>query len=132
MNRDGGKGRERGDGSSKKVTFCDNFTKWSGIHFEILHCSCSCTYTFSAPVRTALHLAFKASRMFRRPRDGEGDGMPVKVLLQLCSCASDDLKICVTDVLQDHTNSTETELHQVCVCVCACDMLWQVTCWIFC
>ena len=44
--------------------------------------------------------------------------MPVKVLLQLCSCASDDLKICVTDVLQDHTNSTETELHQVCVCVC--------------
>ena len=41
--------------------------------------------------------------------------MPVKVLLQLCSCASDDLKICVTDVLQDHTNSTETELHQVCV-----------------
>ena len=80
--------------------------------------------------------------------------MPVKVLLQLCSCASDDLKICVTDVLQDHTNSTETELYQVyvcacvrvCVCVCACmraracvrvsvhvcDMLWQVTCWIFC
>ena len=84
--------------------------------------------------------------------------MPVKVLLQLCSCASDDLKICVTDVLQDHTNSTETELHQVCVCVCVCvwvcvcgcacvrvracvcvcvcvcvcDMLWQVTCWIFC
>ena len=46
--------------------------------------------------------------------------MPVKVLLQLCSCASDDLKICVTDVLQDHTNSTETELHQVCVCVCVC------------
>ena len=77
-------------------------------------------HTSSAPVRTALHLAFKASRMFRRPRDGEGDGMPVKVLLQLCSCASDDLKICVTDVLQDHTNSTETELHKVCVCVCVC------------
>ena len=103
------------------------------FHFEILHCSC--THKFSAPVRTALHLAFKASRMFRRPRDGEGDGMPVKVLLQLCSCASDDLKICVTDVLQDHTNSTETELHQVCLVkgsVHVCDMLWQVTCWIFC
>ena len=62
--------------------------------------------------------------MFRRPRDGEGEGMPVKVLLQLCSCASDDLKICVTDVLQDHTNSTETELHQVCVCVCV--YVWRV------
>ena len=61
--------------------------------------------------------------------------MPVKVLLQLCSCASDDLKICVTDVLQDHTNSTETELHQVCLVkgsVHVCDMPWQVTCWIFC
>ena len=54
--------------------------------------------------------------------------MPVKVLLQLCSCASDDLKICVTDVLQDHTNSTETELHQVCMCVyvCGCGWVWRV------
>ena len=102
----------RGDEDYKKVTLC---AVQSGVVFIL---KCSCTHTSSAPVRTALHLAFKASRMFRGPREGEGEGMPVKVLLQLCSCASDDLKICVTDVLQDHTNSTETELHQVCVCVC--------------
>ena len=89
----------------------------SGVVFilKYSYCSCTHTHTSSAPVRTELHLAFKASRMFWRPRDGEGEGMPVKVLLQLCSCASDDIKICVTDVLQD---STKTELHQVCMCVC--------------
>ena len=116
-------GKRRREGSEemgiiKKVTLCAAFTKWSGIHFEtlvlLMHTH---THTSSAPVRTELHLAFKASQMFRRPRDGKGEGMPIKVLLQLCSCASDDLKVCVTDVLQD---STETELHQVCVCVCVC------------
>ena len=96
-----------------------SYSLQSGVLF-ILNTHTVHAHTSSAPVRTALHLAFKASRMFRRPRDGEGEGMPVKVLLQLGSCASDDLKICVTDVLQDHTNSTETELHQVCVCVCVC------------
>lgn len=54
--------------------------------------------------------------------------MPMNVLLQLCSCASDDLKICVADVLQDHNNSTETELHQVGVCVCACARVRACVC----
>ncbi len=67
----------------------------------------------SAPVPTALHLAFKANRLQRRPT--ESVPTPVEVLLQLCSLTSNSLKMCVTDVLQDHTSSTENELHQVCV-----------------
>ena len=72
----------------------------------------------NAPVPTALHLAFKANRLHRRPTDSTQT--PVDLLLQLCGVTSNALKMCVTDVLQDHSSSTENELHQVCVCLCVC------------
>ena len=64
-----------------------------------------------AAVPSTLQLAFKANVMHKRP--SESLQAPLDVILQLCSATSNSLKSCVTDLLQDNTSSTETELHQV-------------------
>ena len=75
-----------------------------------------------AAVPSTLQLAFKANVMHKRP--SESLQAPLDVILQLCAATSNSLKSCVTDLLQDNTNSTETELHQVscmdmCVATCS-------------
>lgn len=64
-----------------------------------------------AAVPSTLQLAFKANAMHKRP--SENLQAPLEVILQLCAATSNSLKSCVTDLLQDNTSSTETELHQV-------------------
>ena len=64
-----------------------------------------------AAVPSTLQLAFKANVMHKRP--SENLQAPLDVILQLCAATSNSLKSCVTDLLQDNTSSTETELHQV-------------------
>lgn len=66
-----------------------------------------------AAVPSTLQLAFKANAMHKRP--SENLQAPLEVILQLCAATSTSLKSCVTDLLQDNTSSTETELHQVSV-----------------
>lgn len=68
-----------------------------------------------AAVPSALQLAFKANRVYKRPANSS-DGsskVPLQVVLQLCGTTSNSLKSSVANLLQDHSNSTENELHQV-------------------
>ena len=72
-----------------------------------------------AAVPSTLQLAFKANAMHKRP--SENLQAPLEVILQLCAATSNSLKSCVTDLLQDNTSSTETELHQVILhCIVEC------------
>lgn len=73
--------------------------------------SCWFVSPSSTPVPTALHLAFKALRLHKRPHGSQAT--PTQVLLQLCGVTSNALQTCVTDVVQDHSDSVENELHQV-------------------
>lgn len=74
-----------------------------------------------AAVPSALQLAFKANRMYKRPSNGTNTSAPVTttnkvpldVVLQLCNTTSTSLEGSVANLLQDCSNSTETELHQV-------------------
>ena len=77
----------------------------------------------STPVPTALHLAFKALRLHKHPHGNQTT--PTDTLLQLCSVTSNALQTCVTDVLQDHSDSIENELHQLGLLL-ACDWLLEV------
>ena len=68
----------------------------------------------SAPVPSALQLAFKANRMYnKQPGVSPPPPPPLKTILQLCASTSHSLKMSVTDIMQDHCNTTENELHQV-------------------
>ena len=68
------------------------------------------------PGEMALQLAFKANRMYKRPA-GSGTTatakVPLEVVLQLCATTSNTLESSVANLLQNHSHSTETELHQV-------------------
>lgn len=70
------------------------------------------------PGEMALQLAFKANRMYKRP-SGSGHSAaaatkaPLEVVLQLCATTSNTLESSVANLLQDHSHSTETELHRV-------------------
>jgi hypothetical protein len=77
----------------------------------------------STPVPTALHLAFKALRLHKRPHGNQAT--PTETLLQLCGVTSNALRTCVTDVLQDHSDSVENELHQLGLLL-ACDWLLEL------
>lgn len=66
-----------------------------------------------AAVPSALQLAFKANRMYKRPSGSGATKVPLQVVLQLCATTSNSLEGSVANLLQDHSNSTETELHQV-------------------
>ena len=77
----------------------------------------------STPVPTALHLAFKALRLHKRPHGNQAT--PTAMLLQLCGVTSNALQTCVTDVLQDHSDSVENELHQLGLLL-ACDWLMEL------
>ncbi len=63
-----------------------------------------------AAVPSALQLAFKASRMYKR---GPSSKVPLDVVLQLCATTSNSLESSVANLLQDHSSSAQTELHQV-------------------
>ena len=77
----------------------------------------------STPVPTALHLAFKALRLHKRPHGNQAT--PTETLLHLCGVTSNALQTCVTDVLQDHSDSVENELHQLGLLL-ACDWLLEL------
>lgn len=66
-----------------------------------------------AAVPSALQLAFKANRMYRRPSSRATKVPALQVVIQLCATTSNALEGSVANLLQDHSNSTETELHQV-------------------
>ena len=66
----------------------------------------------AAAVPSALQLAFKANRMYRRPSNSIAK-VPLQVVTELCATTSNSLEGSVANLLQDHSNSTETELHQV-------------------
>lgn len=65
-----------------------------------------------AAVPSALQLAFKANRMYKRP-SSSATNVPLQVVVQLCATTSNALESSVANLMQDHSNSTETELHQV-------------------
>ena len=65
-----------------------------------------------AAVPSALQLAFKANRMYKRPGQ-TGSKVPLDVVLQLCATTSNSLEGSVANLLHDHSDSAETELHQV-------------------
>lgn len=65
-----------------------------------------------AAVPSALQLAFKANRMYKRPCQTDSK-VPLDVVVQLCTTTSNSLESSVTNLLQDHSSSAETELHQV-------------------
>ncbi|CAI8050919.1 Sterol regulatory element-binding protein 2 [Geodia barretti] len=50
---------------------------------------------------------------------------PTETLLHLCGVTSNALQTCVTDVLQDHSDSVENELHQLGLLL-ACDWLLEL------
>ena len=77
----------------------------------------------STPVPTALHLAFKALRLHKRPHGNQAT--PTDTLLHLSAVTSNALQTCVTDVLQDHSDSVESELHQLGLLL-ACDWLLEL------
>ena len=64
-----------------------------------------------AAAPSALQLAFKANRMYKRPNIA--NKVPLEVVLQLCATTSISLERSVANLLQDHSKSTENELHQV-------------------
>ena len=66
-----------------------------------------------AAVPSALQLAFKANRLYKRPDSNNSKKVPVQLVLQLCATTSNSLKSSVANLLQDQSNSTEVELHQV-------------------
>ncbi len=66
-----------------------------------------------AAVPSALQLAFKANRMYKRGPSSHAPKVPVEVVLQLCATTSNSLESSVANLLQDHSNSAQTELHQV-------------------
>lgn len=66
-----------------------------------------------AAVPSALQLAFKANRIYRRPSSKATKVPALQVVVQLCATTSNALEGSVANLLQDHSNSTETELHQV-------------------
>lgn len=68
-----------------------------------------------AAVPSALQLAFKANRMYKRGPNGKGSSpkVPLQVMFELCATTSNSLESSVANLLQDHSNSTQTELHQV-------------------
>lgn len=65
-----------------------------------------------AAVPSALQLAFKANRMYKSRPNGAAS-VPLEVVLQVCGTTSNSLESSVANLLQDHSNSTENELHQV-------------------
>lgn len=65
-----------------------------------------------AAVPSALQLAFKANRMYKRPGH-TGSKVPLDVVLQLCATTSNSLESSVANLLHSHSSSAETELHQV-------------------
>ena len=67
-----------------------------------------------AAVPSALLLSFKANRMYKRPRNASR--VPLEVVLQLCATTSNSLEGSVANLQQDHTSSTENELHRVSTC----------------
>lgn len=69
-----------------------------------------------AAVPSAIQLAFKANRKYRSPANSSSDSsstVPLQVVLQLSATTSNSLKSSVANLLQDHSNSTDNELHQV-------------------
>lgn len=64
-----------------------------------------------AAVPSALQLAFKASRMYKRPSGATK--MPLEVVIQLCATTSNSLEGSVANLMQDHSNSAQTRLYQV-------------------
>ena len=71
-----------------------------------------------AAVPSALQLAFKANRMYKRPSGASSTTtatakVPLDVVMQLCTTTSNSLEGSVANLLQDHSKSAETELHQV-------------------
>ena len=83
----------------------------------------SLMFSCSTPVPTALHLAFKALRLHKRPHGNQAT--PTDTLLHLSAVTSNALQTCVTDVLQDHSDSVESELHQLGLLL-ACDWLLEL------
>lgn len=65
-----------------------------------------------AAVPSALQMAFKANRMYKRPGH-TGSKVPLDVVLQLCATTSNSLESSVANLLHNNSNSAETELHQV-------------------
>jgi hypothetical protein len=68
-----------------------------------------------AAVPSALQLAFKANRMYKRPPSSGNSTTKVslQVLVQLCATTSNSLEGSVANLLHDHSNSTDTKLNQV-------------------
>lgn len=65
-----------------------------------------------AAVPSALQLAFKANRMYKKPATA-AKAVPLDIILQLCATSTTALESSVANLLQDHSNSTESQLHQV-------------------
>ena len=71
-----------------------------------------------AAVPSAIQLAFKANRKYKSLCSSDSGGcssnkVPLQVVLKLCATTSNSLKGSVTNLLQDHSNSTDSELHHV-------------------
>ncbi len=66
-----------------------------------------------AAVPTALQLAFKANRLYKRTEGSSKMKVPVQLVLELCATTSNSLKGSVANLLQDQSNSTDNELNQV-------------------
>ena len=82
------------------------------------------THTLSStPIPTALHLAFKALKLHKRPHGNQAT--PTDSLLHLCEVTSNALQTCVSAVLQDHSDSVENELHQLGLLL-ACDWVLEL------